>query len=156
MRRQLNAYEEGIASLSLLFVPINIGNTHWIFLCVIFESKRIELYNSQGKKPTNKGYMETMRRFLYDEFHKGTPVEDRPPYDVWKREWKYSDRSLRCPRQQNDDDCGIFVLVSIYLMSRQRHKAHIIDVRPEIDNHQESTQQHCPPNSAEKRAGARK
>ena len=84
MRRQLNAYEEGIASLSLLFVLINIDNTHWIFLCVVFESKRIELFDSQGKKPSNKEYMETMRRFLYDEFHKGTPVEERPPYDEWE------------------------------------------------------------------------
>lgn len=95
MRRQLNAYEEGIASLSLLFAPINIDNTHWIFLCVVFESKRIELFDSQGKKPSNRGYMETMRRFSYDEFHKGTPGEDRPLYDEWKREWKNSDRSSR-------------------------------------------------------------
>ena len=99
MRRQLNVYNEGIASLLRLFVPINIDNTHWIFLCVVFESKRIELFDSQGKKPSNQGYMETMRRFLYDEFHKGTPVEDRPLYEVWEREWKNSDRSSCCPRQ---------------------------------------------------------
>ena len=118
VRRQFDCYENGINSLKQLFTPINILNTHWIFLRVVFESKRIELYDSNGKNHENRRYMENMRQFLYDEFHKDTPVEERPLYDDWKRRWKCSDRSMNAPRQRNNDDCGIFTLVSIYLLSK--------------------------------------
>ena len=86
MLRQLNDYEDGIASLKQLFVPINISNTHWIFLRVIFDIKQIELYDSKDKNPFNRRYMETMRQFLYDEFHRDIPQEERPPYNEWSRE----------------------------------------------------------------------
>ena len=62
--------------------------------------------------------METMRQFLYDELHKDNPVEERPGYDEWKKDWKYSDRSQNAPRQINTYDCGVFTLVSMYLLSR--------------------------------------
>lgn len=95
VRRQFDRYENGINSLKQLFTPINILNTHWIFLRVEFESKRIELYDSNGKNPENRRYMENMRQFLYNEFHKDTLVEERPPYDNWKRMWKYTFSTVR-------------------------------------------------------------
>ena len=118
VRNQFNEYEEGLASVKQLLTPINISDQHWIFLRVKMEAKRIELYDSMGKNPENKGYMETMRRFIYDELHKDTPVGERPGYDEWKKEWKYSDRSQNAPRQFNTYDCGVFTLVSMYLLSR--------------------------------------
>ena len=59
-----------------------------------------------------------MRQFIYNEVHKDTPVEERSPYADWKRIRKCSDRSMNAPRQRNNDDCGIFTLVSIYLLSK--------------------------------------
>ena len=50
--------------------------------------------------------------------HKNIPIGERPSYDEWKKEWRYSDRSLNAPRQTNTYDCGIFTLVSMYLLSR--------------------------------------
>ena len=82
------------------------------------EAKEIGPYNSLEKNPENKAYMETMRQFLYDELHKDTPVGERPGYNEWKKEWKYSDRSQNAPRQINTYDCGVFTLVSMYLLSR--------------------------------------
>ena len=59
-----------------------------------------------------------MRHFLYDELHKDTPVGERPGYDEWKKDWKYSDKSQKVSRQVNTYGCGIFTLVSMYLLSR--------------------------------------
>ena len=120
-----------LSTLEQLFVPINIDNVHWIFIRVLFEDKTIELYDPQGRKdPTNRQYMEDMRRFLHRELHKVNqgqngrtvmvelPEDQRPQYDVWKREWTYKDRSRQAPAQENTYDCGVFTIVSIYLLSR--------------------------------------
>ena len=40
--------EGGLFNLKQLFVPINIMNTHWIFIRAHFESKTIEIYDSFG------------------------------------------------------------------------------------------------------------
>ena len=64
VRNQFNGYEKGLASVKQLLTPINISDHYWIFLRVKMEAKRIELYDSMGKNPENKGYMETMRRFI--------------------------------------------------------------------------------------------
>ena len=40
--------EGGLFNLEQIFVPINITNTHWIFIRVHFKSKTIEIYNSFG------------------------------------------------------------------------------------------------------------
>ena len=98
--------------------PINISDQHWIFLRVKMGAKRIEMYDSLGKNPENKKYMETMRQFLYGKLHEDIPVGERPGYDEWKKDWKYSDRSQNAPRQINTYDCGVFTLVSMYLLSR--------------------------------------
>ena len=46
------------------------------------------------------------------------PEDQRLPYNVWKREWTYKDRSRQAPAQENTYDCGVFTIVSIYLLSR--------------------------------------
>ena len=109
----------GLRSLTQLLVPINIANTHWIFLRVLFEQKCIELYDSNGRRiPSNRQYMEDMRKYLHLELNKHLPADERPLYEVWKRTWRYKDRSTRTPQQENTDDCGVFVIVSAYLISR--------------------------------------
>lgn len=74
--------------------------------------------------------MEDMRRFLHRELHKVNqgrngriemvelPEDQRPSYDAWKREWTYKDKSRQAPAQENTYDCGVFLIVSIYLLSR--------------------------------------
>ena len=74
--------------------------------------------------------MEDMRRFLHRELYKVNqgrngrtvmvelPEDQRPPYDAWKREWAYKDKSRQAPAQENTYDCGVFTIVSIYLLSR--------------------------------------
>ena len=59
-----------------------------------------------------------MRKYLYDEEFKGTLVNDRPAFAVWKQDWDTQNRSGHSPKQENGDDCGVFTLLSIYLLSR--------------------------------------
>ena len=109
----------GLRSLAQLFVPINITNTHWIFLRVLIQQRRIELYDSYARRiPANRQYMEDMRKYLHMELNKHLPEGQRPGYAEWKRAWKCRDRSARAPQQENTYDCGVFTIVSAYLISR--------------------------------------
>ena len=110
-----NACENGIANIKELYVPINIGNYHWIFLRVSVEDKRIELYDSMGLNPENRQYMEDMRRYMYEELTAGIPEAQRPSYNVWKREWSYQDKSRDSPKQLNGNDCCVLVHTGIHL-----------------------------------------
>ena len=68
-----------------LFVPINISNTHWLFLGVDFNEKVIEIYDSIGGSPNhrNNKYMWAMWRFLYDLEFKDTTIDSRPNFEEW-------------------------------------------------------------------------
>ena len=112
--------EGGIFNLDNLFVPINISNSHWLFLRVDFSNYIIELYDSLGRAPSprNRKYMWAMREYLYDMQYRYTPVENRPDFEEWKLSWQTRDMTRHSPMQENDDDCGVFTILSIYLISR--------------------------------------
>ena len=59
-----------------------------------------------------------MRRYLYDEEYKDVPVEQRPDFEQWKTTWAIRNMSSSSPKQTNGDDCGVFTILSIYLLSR--------------------------------------
>ena len=61
-----------------------------------------------------------MRRFLYDMKFKDSTIDSRPNFEEWKRSWATRDMSRYYPKQRNDDDCGAFTILSIYLISRGR------------------------------------
>ena len=105
----------GLADLEELYIPINVGNFHWIFIRVHMRSKTIELYDSMGKKESNDHYLEHTRRYIYDALHKHAG-DDKPPFAVWSQAWATSDESHRSPLQDNGYDCGMFTLISIGLL----------------------------------------
>ena len=112
--------EGGLFSQDKIFVPINISNSHWLFLLVDINEKVIELYDSIGgaPNPRNNKYMWAMRRFLYDMKYKGSTIDSRPNFEEWKHSWATRDMTRYSPKQGNDDDCGVFTILSIYLISR--------------------------------------
>ena len=75
----------GLFNLDNLFVPINISNTHWLFLWVDFNTCVIEIYGSIDclANPRNRKYMWAIRQFLYDMKYKGTPIDNRPDVEEW-------------------------------------------------------------------------
>ena len=111
--------EEGLFELDHLFVPINIANSHWIFLRVDFGRKAIELYDSFGTaNPHHRRYLWAMQRYLFDEEYRDVAHDQRPDFEQWKTSWAIRDMSSSSPRQINGDDCGVFTILSIYLLSR--------------------------------------
>ena len=78
-----NGIAGGLFGLKHLFVPVNISNTHWIFLQVDFDSKMIvELYDSMGgPNPRNQKYILALRQYLYDEEYKTFAPERCPDFE---------------------------------------------------------------------------
>ena len=98
--------------------------------------KAIELYDSQGSvKPGNRQYLQDMRQYLYDELTKNIQQDRKPPFEVWRRDWRAVDKSREAPMQLNDYDCGLFTLLTIYLnsrgvpISRQMYDQHCVDAQ---------------------------
>ena len=123
----------GLEDLDDLFVPINVGNVHWLFAHVDFRESSIKLYDSSGQvSPGHRQYLVAIRRYLFDDEFKDTSVNLRPDFDEWKRSWKLENRSYHTPRQRNDFDCGVFTMLSIYLLSmgvtlsRSTYDQHIV------------------------------
>jgi hypothetical protein len=97
-----------------IFVPINHKCEHWLLLRANTESKVITLWDSQGRKPSNKLYLETMLRYLGDKFteHIGGDCE------AWMASWTLVDESELSPRQSNGYDCGIFTMCNATFLAQ--------------------------------------
>ena len=118
-RRVRARIDDGWDGLRVLYVPINIGNMHWVFIRVDMQRKRVELYDSQGYcKPGNKQYLLDMTQYLYDELTRDLPQGSRPTFESWRRHWRAVDKSREAPKQTNTWDCGVFMLLTVYLNSR--------------------------------------
>ena len=55
-------------------------------------------------------------RYLYD-VHRLEQPQTQDTLDDWRQAWTCIDQSSNSPRQRNSDDCGIFTLVSLALLS---------------------------------------
>ena len=92
---------EDIFALDKIFVPINIGNMHWISAVIFMQKKRIEMFDSLGSN--GKRYLEVLFQYLQDEHldKKNTCLPDL-------EKWKLVQTQPETPRQNNGYDCGIF------------------------------------------------
>ena len=75
----------GLADLEELYIPINIGNSQWIFIRVDMRSKVIELYDSMGKRQSNDHYLKHTTRYIYDALFKHAG-EDKPLFADWRQD----------------------------------------------------------------------
>lgn len=108
-----------ITASDVMFVPINVDMSHWIFLRVDFRERKISLYDSMGSAdPRNRKFMAAMRRYLYDADFEDEDEDSRADFDSWKLGWALQDCSWNAPKQHNITDCGMFTLLSIYSASR--------------------------------------
>ena len=136
-RRNFSAVQRwgsGYIGLDYLFVPFNIDNYHWIFLCVNFLEREISLYDLMGSVvPNHRKYMAAMRRYLYD-----ANLEDednREDFDTWKLGWAIRNLSRNAPKQRNNTDCGVFTMLSIYLASRGVNLKRSTYTQEAVDTH---------------------
>ena len=99
-----------------MFVPINVGQAHWNFIHVRPREKIIELYDSYGVRESNQIYLTQFARYmhqLYRDVHGGSTVS----YGSWAEEWTIRDASANSPVQSDTYNCGVFVILSVYLLS---------------------------------------
>ena len=96
-----------ISASDVMFVPINVDRSHWIFLRVDFRERKINLYNSMGSaNPRNRKFMAAMRRYLHDADFQDEDEDSRADFDSWKLGWAIQDCSWNAPKQHNTTDCG--------------------------------------------------
>ena len=111
-----NRFQSGLFNLEHLFVPINVGQAHWNFIHVRPREKIIELYDSKGVRECNQIYLTQFARYmhqLYRDVHGGSTVS----YGSWAEEWTILDASANSPVQSDNYNCGVFVILSAYLLS---------------------------------------
>jgi len=106
-------------TLDNLLIPAHVDGNHWIVLRVKFADQLIEVYDSMGTvNPTYNRHLEALRRYLYHDLHKHLPEHSWPPYGAWSRNWRMRNASRLSPRQLNGYDCGVFTMISSYLLAR--------------------------------------
>lgn len=84
-----------------LLAPVNVGNMHWCLVCVDFDRKTIQYYDSMNDGGLE--YLRAMRRYLGDH-HRAT--YDGAPLD--SDAWTLVPTTPTTPQQSNGYDCGVF------------------------------------------------
>ena len=91
----------------MLFVIVNIDNTHWTLVVVNFIDKRIEYFDSLGGDDTLSSIrVNNVRRWLIDHHHamgKGSWDTKSWTYHAWKE-------NDGAPVQKDGWNCGIYAL----------------------------------------------
>lgn len=78
--------------------------------------KKISLLDPQGKKEVNMLYADAALKYLRDEYKKTHPGTSKKNLREWLSSWTIEDMSDECPQQENDFDCGIFLLLNLCIL----------------------------------------
>ena len=95
------APDADLFQLDRLYIPINVGRSHWVGVLVSFPHRTIQFYDSMGQPGDH--HLALVHRYLQDEHrlhHQGAPL----PAD-----WRLIPCQPYTPRQGNGYDCGVFV-----------------------------------------------
>ena len=92
-----------------IYVPLNINRAHCALLVIHLDQKKILFYDSLSTDMRPNQFMNGMLRYLSDmsALYKNKDLI----VDAWDM-IKVGD----APQQQNGNDCGVFVLISIYIL----------------------------------------
>ena len=91
-----------VFAMDMLFIPINIENSHWTLVVVNVQKCEIHYYDSLNRSEDK--YLEAVQRWLHDE------AKDKDKsYNAAL--WKHYSRESSVPQQQNGFDCGVFLCV---------------------------------------------
>jgi len=95
-----NQRNDNILNYRLIIVPIHKPN-HWCIAIINTIERRVTYYDSLNSK--QEGTFDVIRSLLYEYQRHYGPAKKQP----WKFVDTYRDESI--PRQNNFDDCGVFV-----------------------------------------------
>jgi Ulp1 family protease len=94
--------------LDKIFVPINIGNSHWVLGVIFIQKKEVHYYDSMHGNGSN--YRNAMMRWVVDE------AKAKKGITINKAEWK-SIAVGTAPQQFNGTDCGVFTIMAADFLS---------------------------------------
>ena len=95
-----------------IFVPININDVHWTLAVIDMDTKVIRYYDSMGGD--GQTYLDTLKRYIADEW----ADKKSPTAPAWMSHWRLIRGTTATPQQDNEDDCGVFVLCSADLLGQ--------------------------------------
>ena len=90
----------------------------------------MELWDSCGYDETNDVFMQLVCRYLYD-INSHEQRQNQGTLKEWRLAWTCSDQLINSPMQGNNNDCRIFTLVLLALLSsgtRLRHNSYSQDI----------------------------
>lgn len=85
-----------------IFIPVNLGNTHWTMMVIHMTAKQISYYDSMSG--SGRRHMNAVLQWIKDD------VQDKLKQSLDMSDWKIIDES-KVPQQRNGYDCGVFSIM---------------------------------------------
>ncbi len=96
---------------SKLFIPINIGNYHWVLVVVSWPERHITFYDSQYEVGNGLLFCGNILKWIEHYVH-----EKKSTFNAG--DWSIFEGAKGIPQQDNGSDCGVFVLMYMDFISR--------------------------------------
>lgn len=109
--------------VEFLYIPIHVNMNHWILTCLDFSKKTILLWNSSSTSDSttslNKKYLYALKYYISQVVKSisGKSGRTERKFKKWLGNWTMCDKSINSPQQGNYDDCGIFTILNMVLLS---------------------------------------
>jgi len=98
-----------------VYFPINQDNSHWILIEFVVATSVLNVYDSWAEDNAND-WVEKIIQYISDEY-KRLYRNEYPKMAKLRQNVKY----IKCPKQENGYDCGVFVcLFGYYLATEQK------------------------------------
>ncbi len=96
-----------IFNIDYIFIPVNRNNTHWCLAVINLKKKKFEFYDSMGGSagpvfPLLLNYMINETKKQYNQNNLNLNID----FNMYEN-WEMKDR-IKCPKQTNGSDCGVF------------------------------------------------
>jgi sentrin-specific protease 1 len=94
-----------IANCEKVFLPINVGNWHWILGIVLLKKKEIIICDSMHNESRIPSYLNYIMRWVKDLFW------DKFQLEIDEKDWSKNDLKKQVPQQKDGFNCGVFTIM---------------------------------------------
>ncbi|CCD24286.1 SUMO protease ULP1 NDAI_0C06270 [Naumovozyma dairenensis CBS 421] len=107
VRRWLKRKKAQISQLDKIFVPINLNQSHWALCMIDISNKAISYIDSLSNGPSAMSFaiLNDLQNYVMEE-SQNTMGKD------------FELRHLSCPQQPNGFDCGVYVCMNAFYLSK--------------------------------------
>ena len=110
-------------NVEFIYIPIHVNLNHWILSRLDFSTKKILIWNSSSISSSttslNMKYLRALKYYIDQVAHPFSTKNKREKLRLerWQGDWTLCDMSIKCPQQGNFDDCGVFTILNMLLLS---------------------------------------